>query len=53
MKPLVPGNTLNMVNYILNHKVGTVQDVQDAIWLIMVGSTDLAGPASPTAGCLP
>lgn len=52
MKPLVPGNTLNMVNYILNHKVGTVQDVQDAIWLIMVGSTDLAGPASPTAVAL-
>lgn len=49
MRPRVPGNTLNMVNYILNHKTGTVQDVQDAIWLIMVGSTDLASPASPTA----
>lgn len=52
MKPRVPGNTLNMVNYILNHKTGSVQDVQDAIWLIMVGSTDLAGPASPTAVAL-
>ena len=44
-QPLVTGNTFNMVNYILNNKTGTVQDVQDAIWLIMTGYTD--NPASP------
>ncbi len=28
----------NEINYILNNKSGTLQDVQDAIWMIMVGS---------------
>jgi hypothetical protein len=37
--PIVGGSNLNMVNYILNHKAGTVQDVQDAIWLIVTGQT--------------
>ncbi len=48
--PIVKGNTMNMVNYILNHKNGTVQDVQDAIWLVMTGVT--AAPASTTAQAL-
>jgi hypothetical protein len=41
--PIVSGDNFNMVNYILNHKAGTIQEVQDAIWLIMTGqppSTD-------------
>ncbi len=29
----------NEINYILNNKNGSLQDVQDAIWMIMVGST--------------
>jgi len=45
--PIVAGNNMNMVNYILNNKQGTVQDVQDAIWLVMTGNT--AAPASTTA----
>ncbi len=45
--PIVSGNTMNMVNWVLNNKQGTVQDVQDAIWLIMTGNTDT--PASTTA----
>ena len=48
--PIVPGNTWNMVNYILNNKNGTVQDVQDAIWLIITGQT--AAPPSATATAL-
>ena len=47
--PIVAGNTLNMVNYILNNKQGTVQDVQDAIWLIMTGQTPAPVSASATA----
>ncbi len=33
------GHTINEINYILNNKSGTVQDVQDAIWLVMTGFT--------------
>ena len=47
--PIVSGNTMNMVNYILNNKQGTVQDVQDAIWTIMTGHTDPIAPAGATA----
>ncbi len=36
--PIVAGSTLNMINYILNNKQGTVSDVQDAIWIIMTGN---------------
>jgi hypothetical protein len=38
--PIVPAprfGTFNMVNYILNHKQGSVKDVQNAIWLIVTG----------------
>jgi len=37
--PLGGKNTFNMVNYILNNKQGTIEDVQDAIWTIMTGNT--------------
>ncbi|MES1260743.1 MAG: hypothetical protein ABUS49_03330, partial [Acidobacteriota bacterium] len=47
--PIVPGNNIRMVNYILNHKTGTVQDVQDAIWLVMTGETEDSGTGSATA----
>ena len=48
--PLV-GN-VNMVNYILNHKTGTIRDVQSAIWLVTTGMVDLLNPATPTAVAL-
>ena len=47
--PIVSGNNFNMVNYILNNKQGYVQDVQDAIWLIITGHTDSLAPPSTTA----
>ncbi len=45
-KPIVSGNTFNMVNYILNNKQGTVGDVQNAIWLIMTGQVSSLSPVS-------
>ncbi len=47
--PIVAGNTINMVNYILNNKQGTVEDVQDAIWLIMTGQTSDTPSATANA----
>ena len=47
--PIVPNDTFNMVNWILNNKTGTVQDVQNAIWLVITGVTDPLYPPSKTA----
>ncbi len=47
--PNFNGNTINEVNYILNHKIGTVQDVQDAIWLVMTGTSGDTPSTSATS----
>jgi hypothetical protein len=39
----------NKINYILNHKQGTWQSIQQAIWLVVQGWTDYLGPASADA----
>jgi hypothetical protein len=38
----------NLINYILNHKQGSVQDIQQAIWYFASMDSDYA-PTSPTA----
>ena len=43
---LVPWDRLN---YLLNHKLGTIQEVQSAIWLLMWGSTSLPVTGNVTA----
>lgn len=48
-EPRPDGYTFNMINYILNHKQGSVQDVQNAIWLVMTGTPNPDFPATATA----
>ena len=36
----------NEVNYILNNKQGTVQDVQQAIWIVLTGVANVYNPST-------
>jgi len=46
LPPTYQGVPWNKVNYLLNHKLGTLQEIQAALWIIM--NTDASSPTFPT-----